>query len=230
MAIGIKSGTRRRRKRWTSALAALALVAAASPGAARAQDAPGGETSDRSPRADWTLALEEDGISVFTRRAEGSKRVAFRGVVTLPASVEDVEAVLSDIDGYPDWYARCTWATTVERQPPDWRIVHMKIDLPFPAGDRDAVVRVDREPGAQRLVLRMRALPEHLPASDGFVRMPRVDGSWTLEALPQGGTRVTLEQLNDPGGSLPAWLTNMLVTDQPLQTLSGLREVLAGRG
>lgn len=200
----------------TAALALAASVLAREPAGG---DAGGG----------WKLATEEDGIAVFTREAEGSERVAFRGVVTVPASIEAVEAVLADLGDYPDWYARCTWATTVERQPPDWRIVHMKLDLPFPADDRDAVVRVDRQPAPGRVVLRLHALPERLPPVDGFVRMPRVEGSWTLETLPEGGTRVTLEQLNDLGGSLPAWLTNMIVTDQPLTTLRGLREVLAAR-
>jgi hypothetical protein len=105
----------------------------------------------------------------------------------------------------------------------------MKVDLPFPVSDRDAVVRVDRERQGEKLVLRMTTAPDVVPPQSGYVRMARVEGSWTIEPDGSGGTRITLEQENDPSGSLPAWLSNLLVTDQPLSTLAGLRRTLAAR-
>jgi hypothetical protein len=193
---------------------------------------PGPGALARADDEGWEFALQQDGIDVYTRQSEGSDRVEFRGVVTVPDPPEAVLAVLEEVERYPDWYARCRTARTLERFPPDARIVYMEIDLPFPAGDRDAVVRVERsrEPGTLGDTIRVRistAADAH-PEVDGFIRMPRVEGGWLLEP-GEAGTRVQLQQLNDPGGSLPSWLTNMLVTDQPLTTLRGLRRVLAER-
>ena len=183
----------------------------------------------RAAADDWKLALDEDGIAVYTRPSAASDNLAFRGTVTVPQSIDEIAVVLEDSDGYVGWYARCEWAATVKREPPDRRFVHMKIDLPFPVSDRDAVVRVDREWQGEKLVLRMTTALDVVPPQSGYVRMARVDGSWTLEPDPSGGTRVTLEQENDPSGALPAWLSNLLVTDQPMSTLTGLRETLAAR-
>lgn len=207
--------------RWREAFLRLvaAAIACATPGLAAA-----GEGTD-----DWQLVQEEDGITVYTRRSEGAENLAFRGIVTVPQSVEEIEAVLRDTKGYAGWYARCEAATTLESHPPSWRLVHMKIDLPFPVSDRDAVVRVDREPQGERLVLRLTTAAAALPEQDGYVRMARADGAWALEPVPDGGTRITLEQHNDPGGAFPTWLSNLLVTDQPTRTLAGLRETLAAR-
>lgn len=200
-------------RRLSASLLALALLASGLPAAAA---------------DDWRLAGREDGIELYTRAPEGSANIAFRGVVTLAHPPAAVLAVLEDVDRYPDWYARCRSARSVERHPPDWRIVRMEIDLPFPASDRDAVVRVDRDQEGETLVLRISTAADAVPEVPGFVRMPRVEGGWRLEPVP-GGTRVVYEQLNDPGGRLPAWLTNLLATDQPARTLAGLRRVLDRR-
>ena len=195
------------------AVLALALGAGAAPAAS----------------TDWELARDEGGVSVYTRSQEGFEYLAFRGVVTVPYSVDEVVAVLDDIESYPGWYARCESARTVERRPDQWRIVHMKIDVPFPVTDRDAVVRVQRERQGERVVTTIRSASDAVPEQSGYVRMARIEGSWTLEPDPAGGTRIVYEQVNDPSGSLPGWLANMMVTGQPLDTLNGLRATLAER-
>ena len=178
---------------------------------------------------EWELALEENGITVYTRESEGSDNLAFRGVVTLPQSVDEVAAVIEDTASYPAWYARCESAEVVAREPDAWRLVHMKIAMPFPTSDRDVVVRVVPEHSGGTRVMRISTAEGVVPEQSGYVRMGAVEGSWTLEPDPSGGTRVTLEQLNDPGGSLPSWLSNMLVTDQPSSTLAGLRDTVEQR-
>jgi hypothetical protein len=176
----------------------------------------------------WELAQDEDGIRIYTRPKEGSRNIEFRGVVTVPDSSEVVDAVLEDVESYPSWYARCLAAETLERVPGEWRIVRMEIDLPFPVSDRDAVVRVERHQEGDVRVVRIDTAADAAPKVEGFVRMPRIEGGWRLEPT-KDGTRVTYQQVNDPGGSLPAWLSNMLVTDQPATTLAGLRRTLDER-
>ncbi len=179
---------------------------------------------------DWKLVSQKDGIDIYTRPSKDSANMESRGVVTVPHGVDAVLSVLENVDAYPSWYAHCKAAEVVERHPPDWRVVHMELDLPFPAGDRDAVVRIDREMQGKTRVLRISNDADAIPKVEGFVRMPRVEGSWQLEPQADGkSTRITLQQLNDPGGSLPTWLTNKLVSEQPATTLAGLRRVLDAR-
>jgi hypothetical protein len=42
--------------------------------------------------------------------------------------------------------------------------------------------------------------------------------------MDKGNVHVTLEGSVDPGGNIPAWVYNMLVTDMPLKTISSLRD------
>jgi hypothetical protein len=45
------------------------------------------------------------------------------------------------------------------------------------------------------------------PPQAGFVRIPRIHGSWTIEPLETGGALVTYVLFSDPGGGIPAWLS-----------------------
>jgi hypothetical protein len=39
-------------------------------------------------------------------------------------------------------------------------------------------------------------------------------------------THVVLEGFVDPAGSIPDWISNMLITDSPIKVISGIKERL----
>ena len=72
---------------------------------------------------------------------------------------------------------------------------------------RDVVLRVQAEAapdGSSRCHWTDQKARE--PERKGSVRMPLLRGSWTIEPLDAGRTRVVYQVAVDPGGRLPGWL------------------------
>ena len=62
---------------------------------------------------------------------------------------------------------------------------------------------------------------------EGMIRMPKSDGKWILTQINDSTTFVQLEMMNDPGGTLPDWLVNSMITGSPFKTMSNLRNKFA---
>jgi hypothetical protein len=57
--------------------------------------------------------------------------------------------------------------------------------------------------------------------------MPKMVGKWMFESIGKNQTRVTYQNLADPGGSLPAGLVNLTVVKQPFVSIDGMRKQLS---
>ena len=68
--------------------------------------------------------------------------------------------------------------------------------------------------------MRARAVGESdLGKRRGIVRLTDALTSWTFRPV-EGGIRVISDAHVDPGGPLPAWITNVLLVDAPFQTMT----------
>ncbi len=173
--------------------------------------------------ADWQPAKEEDGVSVATAKIGNSKFVAFRAETQINASVQEILAVLTDHESYPEWYDNCKETEVIEWGESQSALVRVTIKTPFPLANRDAVNYVTIEPGDNGTMVRMVSLPDRAAEVKGLVRMSVADGSWWLE--PNGtGTRVVHFYNADPEARVPAWMVNRFVVDGPIRTLRALRE------
>ncbi len=173
--------------------------------------------------ADWQAAKEEDGVSVATAQIGDSKFVAFRAEIHIDASVQEILAVLTDHESYPEWYDNCKETEVIEWGEAQSALVRVTIKTPFPLANRDAVNYVTIEPQADGTMVRMVSLPDRVAEVKGLVRMSIADGSWWLE--PNGsGTRVVHFYNADPKARVPAWMVNRFVVDGPIRSLSALRD------
>ena len=57
--------------------------------------------------------------------------------------------------------------------------------------------------------------------------MRLIAGDWYMKPLAPNKTRVILEVLMDPRGSLPVWFVNIVQRDYPVNALGGLRRQTA---
>lgn len=62
-----------------------------------------------------------------------------------------------------------------------------------------------------------------VPEKNGVVRIERSIGKWIITPLDKNHVKIDYELQADPGGDIPAWLTNMFVTQGPLQSFKNLR-------
>lgn len=186
-------------------------------------------SSRPEPTSEWQLAreAEERGeVTTWVRPVEGHTLKAFKGEVEVPHSMLTVFAVLADVQRYPEWVFQCSKARLMPEYGFDIAYVH--IQGIWPVSDRDAVTRSeifqDSETGA--ITLHTRERHGLHPTQEDTVRIPVLDNKFILTPLPDGWTRITFDTFVDPGGSIPAWLANLVAIRAPRDTLESMAELM----
>jgi carbon monoxide dehydrogenase subunit G len=160
----------------------------------------------------WTQELDEDGMSVSSRRTPGAAVHEVRIVADVDAPPRAVCSVVADHERTPETIPRVAEARVVAREGNvTW--VYERIDVPV-LSDRDYTTRVVEEPmeappGGYRIRFEGTA-DRGPPPRPGVVRIEVIRGAW--EFVPVAGgrrTRVTYTILVDPGGMIPSFIANI---------------------
>ena len=175
---------------------------------------------------DWVLQKEQDGIRIYTRTVSGSDFAAFRGETVLDTDLSTLIAVHTDVDYVKDWLQDCTHSELIGEFDPEGYHAYFRTDAPWPVADRDYVLRyeIDQDPETYAVTLPFETEVAVRPESNECVRMTELTGFWKMTPLGDGRVSVVYEVSRaDPAGSLPSWLANAFVVDQPFETLRKLR-------
>lgn len=175
--------------------------------------------------ARWDFSGESQGIKVWTRTIPGAPLKDFRGVVVVEKPLAVVVAAVTDVASYPEWFFQMKEARIVEGNSLDDAYVYFMIGGIWPVSDRDAVIKATVAQDARTLSVSMaaNAAPTRIPAVKGRVRMPAMQSGWRLTPLSPSRTEIELIGNADPGGMIPLWLANSVVTMMPKETLKRLR-------
>ncbi|MFH0934745.1 MAG: START domain-containing protein [Pseudomonadota bacterium] len=178
--------------------------------------------------AAWTLVKEQDGIQVQTRKLEDSAIAESLATVTVESGLAPIVALILDADNQYRWIDSVDHSERVEQISTTTSCNYTLSKAPWPVADRDAVVLTEasQDPATHVVQIRSHAVPERLPEKKGVVRIMRVDSLWTLTPQPGGKVEISYRVHSEPGGQLPAWLINSVITDQPFNTLSKLRDII----
>lgn len=170
----------------------------------------------------WVLKKDKNGIKVFVRNVEGIDFKEFLGVTVIDAPIGVVDRVLCDVPNQVNWMCDIKEARVVKADPVN-PIQYNVVTAPL-VSDRDVVIQSNIVRSAKKILCAFRGITlDSVPAKKGIVRMPRMIGMWLLEAVGDRQTRVSYQNLADPGGSLPSGLVNLTVVKLPFITLVGLK-------
>ncbi|MFZ5723684.1 MAG: START domain-containing protein [Pseudomonadota bacterium] len=177
----------------------------------------------------WEYSGETQGIKIWTRQIPGNPVKDFRAVMTVDAPLATVVATLTDVNTIPQWFWMMTEARTIEGSTLDDAYLYFAIGGIWPVSARDSVIRctVAQDPATLAISINATAAPDRMPPVKNHVRIPQMDSAWTLVPLSKTQTRVELIGNADPGGYIPLWLANMVVTTMPKETFRKLRRHLA---
>ncbi len=128
--------------------------------------------------------------------AAGVDRVA-RASVDVDVPPERLYALIVDFESYPTFVPNQSAARVLERPAPDRYVVAFELQV---ARTLHYTLELEGEPS--------RALRWRLVEGD---MMRRMEGGWTLEPLPEGGTRATYEIVMDLEGFVPRTVYQALV-------------------
>lgn len=181
----------------------------------------------------WEEVGTIDGVEVAKKRVPGSDLFAFRGEVIAEVHIGRLMSIFKNPNERSKWVAKYADHKTLEKTS-TFEEYWIHFDVPFPASDRDYVLRSDGhpEPSKRRYVCKIKSI-ERADAgeNDCCVRATANGTYYRFEALPgdKPRTKLYVEVHTDPKGMLPDWLVNMIQKKWPSDTLNGLiREATRG--
>ena len=175
----------------------------------------------------WELQETEENapVQVWTQAVSGSNFKAFRGQVTINASLYKTLAVIKDTLNIPKWYHNTAVAQKIATLNHNQSLNYTVTTAPWPVSNRDSVTLVTDKPQANgEYLIELSARPEELPEQENRIRIPKLEGFWKLVPLADNKTEVTLQIAAEPGGEIPSWLANSMVIDMPFYSLTNLKK------
>jgi hypothetical protein len=175
--------------------------------------------------ARWSLDSDREGIALYSASVPGTKIIPFKCVMSLPAGIEEISAVLEDAPRRHEWISRFAGSALLERASDYEQTEYLRMSLPWPFLDRTALLRVKITVSPGRDSASIAASSVTLAAKTGLpelVRCEIYDSTFQMLRTPKG-TEVTALVFIDPKGNLPAWVVNLFTSKVSRRTLEGLR-------
>ena len=173
----------------------------------------------------WTLKSSNDGINIFTRDIEGSKLKALKVECELEASLSQLVAVLLDVKESEKWLYHTSSIYIVKQVSQSEFYYYSKVELPWPLSDRDFIAHLKVSQNASTKVVTIDApcVQDMVPIDPKTVRVSNSNGKWSISPAGNNMVKVVYTLHTDPGGSIPAWLINLFVTQGPTQSFKKLK-------
>jgi len=178
-----------------------------------------------SAQHDWELKKDDDGIKVFTSNIPGSCFKAIKVECSIKATQSQLVAYLLDINRQHDWVYGNKSSTLIKKVAPNEEIFYSEVSVPWPCTNRDYIAHFTiNQVSPQLMTIDSRAEPDLLPLKEGRVRVKSSVAHWEVSTINNDLLNIVYTVQFDPGGAVPAWLTNMFVTKGPWGTFQKLRE------
>jgi len=174
----------------------------------------------------WNFVKEKDGIKIYTSAEAGKFLKSYRGVTDINAPAEDIFALIEDVNNTDWWDKNLTQIKVLFYEKYKRAQYYLVYNLPWPVTDRDLCVDVkvtiDPVTGERRIT----AVPLTgvIPERNDMVRIKDYRQTWTVIPAGKEISHVVLEGFVDPAGSIPVWVSNMLIIDSPIKAISEVRE------
>ena len=180
----------------------------------------------------WDFVKEKDGIRIYTRKELNSSLKSFKGETIFHVAIDKVFYVLGDATSFDWWDKNISEIKVLSFEPGKNIKYYLIYDVPWPLADRDLAVtsKISTDLVTGERTLMATPLLNVVPEKPGLIRIKKYWQKWTVRPLDKGNVQIILEGCVDPGGIVPAWLYNMVITETPLKVIRSLRErVLTGK-
>lgn len=181
-----------------------------------------------SPQGDWQLSKDQNNIKVFTRKTDSSAFKSVKVEAVLLGSCEKLAGIILGIEKNIKWVYKTNALHLIKRFSPNELIYYAETSLPWPMRNRDQAIRITAYPDTINHSLKIitRGEPTAIAETKGIVRVPYFLGVWQVKAISPDKISIEYYLDVDPGGSVPAWMSNMFVAKGPYETFMNLAELL----
>ena len=179
---------------------------------------------------EWNLALDRDGIRVYTRPSPGCPLDEFRAITEIKATVDSIEKVLRDVNCQPQWMADCLESGLLKQFDTDHIVCYNVLNMPWPFSDRDLLIdtRFVKEKGGRKIVVDMSVFSEDIkPVNKKYVRIRDFRATCSVEEVSPGTCFVEYINRVNPMAPVPAVIANRIAKNNPFNTLKGIKRMVA---
>jgi len=168
----------------------------------------------------WVLRKSKNGISVYTRYAEGSSIKEVRVIDTVKSTYSAEVALLLDTKNFTKWVYHCTTYKVLKSINEQEQYYYLLTSVPFPFSNRDVVTdsKISQDSATKTVTINTIATPDFLPVVQGVVRIQHYHSIYTLTRLADGKLQIDYTAFGDPGGDIPDWLINANIVVGPYKT------------
>lgn len=178
----------------------------------------------------WNFIKERDGIKIYTRKEKNSSLKSFMGMVDIKTKMEKVCSLIGNVRNTSWWDENVREIKVLSYEEDKYIQYYLIYHAPWPITDRDLCVdaRITTDPVTGQRIVYSVPLPDVIPEKPDFVRIKKYWQRWTIQPRDKGIIHIILEGYVDPGGSIPSWLYNMVITETPLKILRGIQSRVTG--
>lgn len=179
--------------------------------------------------ADYQLAINKQGIMVWTAPVQNSSLLAFKAQTTISSNLTPIVATIYDDKAVSEWIPNTKNVTILEKNATNTQYkIHFIVDMPFPLSNRDVVANIqyNQQPNGIISIISDGAIDAKKPVTAGVIRIKNYHTEWYLMPKANHKTQVLLSGFIDPAGGLPSWAVNMFVEDQPFKMLKSLKKMV----
>lgn len=173
----------------------------------------------------WTLKKDADSVKVYTSHTEESAFKSIKAIFTVNTTMSQLASMVWNVDGYDQWQYNTIVCKVLKKINDREMIYYAEIEAPWPVSNRDMVVRlkITQDENTKVMTIDTVSEPTFIPDEEDLVRVPMSKAQWIVTPLGKNKLKVEYTILIDPGGSVPAWMVNMVCVDAPYQSFTKLR-------
>jgi hypothetical protein len=177
---------------------------------------------------EWELKKNEDNIKVYTRKVTTSDFKELKSSTVVKASFSSVINLLCDVENYTKWVYKCVTSKGMNRKDDTEVCSYQLFDAPWPLQDRDVVARmkVKQDPKTKVITVSSGLADGLVEEKEGIVRIKNFHTLYTLTSLGGGWIRIDYELGTEPGGTVPAWLANLVMVNGPFETQAMMNQLI----
>lgn len=174
----------------------------------------------------WEFVKNEDGIHVYLKKIDNSPIKAIKVTNEMETTLSALVALMKDVENHHNWTYANKNAKILEKYSEFSWIFYGYSDAPWPVQDRDMVIHstLSQDSVTREVKNEGYCIPDFIPENEGVVRVPNCHSLWTLTPIGEGKIFVSLEIQIDLGGTIPAWIINMVSTKGPFLTIKNMEE------
>jgi hypothetical protein len=175
----------------------------------------------------WKLIKEKQGIKIFSR-VNDSKLIEIKAESSSEASLSSFVALMNDVDNFNNWMHAAEKTDLIERQGPYSFTYYMLNDLPWPAQDRDVILRlrIHKNGSKREVYTKSQNVDGVVREKDGIHRIESVRTTWRFVQEKQGNIKIVFRTRVKPKVQLPEWLANHIYQIGPYHTIINMKEMV----